>query len=296
MQKFINWILFIAMSLIWGSSFLLMKFGMDTLSPYQVASLRICSAGLILLPFAINKIKKFDKKTHLYLFLTGFIGNFLPAYLFCFAETHLDSAFAGTLNALTPILTLVVGVLLYNMKSTTFQKIGIFIGFIGLVFMSLSKTELIGFDQKHLFYTFLVFLATLGYAFNVLFVAQFLKGVKPIEIASIAFLYSGILALIVLIFTGYFSAEMFAKDNFLESTFYSIILGILNTALASYLFYILLQRAGAIFASMVTYGIPFVAVALGAIFKENISFKQLACLGLILFGVYLGSLKKDIKK
>ncbi|MCX8472776.1 MAG: EamA family transporter, partial [Sediminibacterium sp.] len=80
MQKFINWILFIAMSLIWGSSFLLMKFGMDTLSPYQVASLRICSAGLILLPFAINKIKKFDKKTHLYLFLTGFIGNFLPAY------------------------------------------------------------------------------------------------------------------------------------------------------------------------------------------------------------------------
>ncbi len=292
MFKFINWLLFLAMSLIWGSSFILMKFGMDTLSPYQVVSIRIFSAGLILLPFSITKLKKFDKKTHVYLFLTGFIGNFLPAYLFCFAETHLDSAFAGTLNALTPILTVVVGVILYKMKSTFYQNLGIIIGFIGLLFLSFSKSELIGFDQKHLFFTFLVFLATLGYAFNVLFVAQYLKGVKPIEIASLAFLYSGILALIILFFTGFFSAEVFARDNFLESTIYSVILGFINTALAGYLFYILLQRAGAIFASMVTYGIPFVAVVLGSLNDEIISVKQISCLVLILVGVYLGSIKK----
>ena len=101
-NKFINWTIFCILSIIWGSSFVLMKEGLTALSPYQVASIRMLSSGLILLPFAFNAFKKIPKEKLSLVVLSGILGSFIPAYLFCIAETKIDSSLAGILNSLTP--------------------------------------------------------------------------------------------------------------------------------------------------------------------------------------------------
>jgi len=112
-KKLINWGIFILLSIIWGSSFLLMKIGMQAgsvqLSPYQVASLRMVFAGIVLVPFAFKALKQIPKNKLGLVILSGIIGSFIPAYLFCIAETKIDSALAGILNSLTPLFTIIVG-------------------------------------------------------------------------------------------------------------------------------------------------------------------------------------------
>ena len=85
-DRFTNWLLFILLSVIWGSSFILMKIGLQTLSPYQVATIRILTASLSLSPFALNAWKKIPKNKLVYVILSGVMGSFFPAYLFCIAE------------------------------------------------------------------------------------------------------------------------------------------------------------------------------------------------------------------
>jgi drug/metabolite transporter (DMT)-like permease len=96
--------------------------------------------------------------------------------------------------------------------------------------------------------------------------------------------------LIILIFTGYFSLPL-TDSGILYSTGHAALLGIFGTAIASILFYILIKRAGAVFSSMVTYGIPIVANFWGMIYGEVVGWKQFACLLLILAGVYLANRK-----
>src|SRR3954469_865399 len=107
-EKLINWAIFIALSAIWGSSFILMKIGLNVLSPYQVAALRILSAGIFLLPAGIGRIRQLQKKKLLLVILSGLLGSFFPAFLFCIAETKIDSALTGILNAFTPFFTILM--------------------------------------------------------------------------------------------------------------------------------------------------------------------------------------------
>jgi len=82
-----DWLLFIFLSAIWGSSFILMKIGLDNhLSPYQVAAIRIAAAGIVLFPVAVVAFKKIPAAKVFYVFLSGFIGSLAPAFLFCMAE------------------------------------------------------------------------------------------------------------------------------------------------------------------------------------------------------------------
>jgi len=79
---------------------------MKALSSFQVASIRIVSAGLVLLPIAIMSIRLIPRKLMVYVFLSGTLGSLLPAYLFCYAEQQVDSGLAGVLNSLTPIFVI----------------------------------------------------------------------------------------------------------------------------------------------------------------------------------------------
>ena len=125
-KKLIIWILFISLCIIWGSSFMLMKWGMfDTnkqpiLSPYQVAALRMLSSGIIMLPFIKKAWQQIPKKTIRYVILSGWLGSFFPAFLFCIAETKVDGALSGSLNSLTPIFVIIIGALFF--KRITLQK------------------------------------------------------------------------------------------------------------------------------------------------------------------------------
>lgn len=282
-DKIINWGIFIVLSIIWGSSFILMKEGMRVLTPYQVASIRILSAGLILTPFALKALKQVPQNRWLLVILSGLLGNFFPAYLFCIAETEIDSSLAGILNALTPMFTILVGISFFQLKANSTKIMGVIIGFIGLCLLMLSGKEV---SFNNLSYAGLVLLATLCYGINVNMVGRYMKEVGSLNIASLAFVFLIIPSSIILYITGYLQLEL-TNAPVLKATGASFILGVLGTAFASIIFYMLVKRAGTLFASMVTYGIPFVAVFWGLLDGEKITLLQVGCLGVILCGVYL---------
>lgn len=218
-------------------------------------------------------------------FLSGVMGSLLPAYLFCIAETHIDSALAGMLNALTPIFAILTGAMLFSNKVPSTKVVGIIIGFIGSILLLFSQGVK---DAGNLYYMSFVILATLFYGINVNLVHKYLSEIRSLTIASVALSLCSIPALLVLIFTGYFSQFSSAK-GFIESTSASAVLGIAGTAVATIFFYILIKRAGVIFSSMVTYGIPFVAIIWGLMDHEQITWKEMGSLIIILYGVYVAN-------
>lgn len=281
----VNWGIFIVLSLIWGSSFILMKEGMKNLSAYQVASLRIFSAGAVLLPVAVRNLRLINKKDIPLTILSGLLGTFFPAYLFCIAETRLDSGVAGILNALTPLFTILIGVVFFQLKLSPRKWVGVLTGLAGLILLVLAGKKQISFSN--ISYSGFIIIATLCYGINVNMVSRYLKHIPSLTLAAIAFSLLTLPAGIVLLYTGYFNMD--ASNGFIYSTASSAVLGIFGTAVASVLFYILMKKAGALFASMVTYGIPFIALAWGFVAGETITAVQYLCLGLILAGVYLAN-------
>ncbi|MBA4196017.1 MAG: EamA family transporter [Chitinophaga sp.] len=282
-MKFINWILFIALSVIWGSSFILMKEGMKVLSPYQVAALRIASAGIVLLPFIIKAWKQIPRNKVVAVILSGLIGNFIPAFLFCVAEIKVDSSIAGILNALTPLFTIIVGFMFFNMQSSPRKIIGVIIGFIGLILLFTGGGKI---DFKNISYSLLILVATVLYGININFVGKHLKEIGSLNIVSVALGILIIPCLLILFFTGYFKFQ-FTQTAFLLSTSAGCLLGIMGTAVATILYYRLLKTAGALFATMVTYAIPVVAVLLGLLINEKITVQIVVSLLIIILGVYI---------
>jgi drug/metabolite transporter (DMT)-like permease len=287
-NKWTNWLVFALLSVVWGSSFILMKEGLRSFSPYQVASLRMLSAGLILLPFAIKSFAKIPKDKMGLVIVSGIVGNFIPAYLFCIAETQIDSALAGILNSLTPLFTIIVGVLFYKVQTSVIKVVGIIIGFIGLSFLFAAGKEV---SLHNLSYAGLVLLATLFYGINVNTVGRYLQNIGSINIASVAFAFLIIPSAAVLYFTGYFN-QPFSNHLVIHSTLASVCLGIVGTSIASILFYYLVKKAGIIFGSLVTYGIPVVAVGWGVWYGEKITPMQFVWMGVILLGVFIANRSK----
>jgi drug/metabolite transporter (DMT)-like permease len=280
-NRLLNWLLFLALCFIWGSSFILMKEGMVGLTPYQVAAIRMLSAGIILLPAAIRRAKQFPSNIGL-IIVSGLLGSFFPAFLFCIAETKVGSALAGILNALTPICVIVVGNLVFHQKNSRNQVAGVLIGFVGLLVL-LSNGKI---DLNYISYALLLVLATLSYGFNVNMVNRKLLHIPSLNIAAFAFTSLILPSLVVLWFTDFFKLPL--NSSVVQwSVAASALLGIGGTAVATILFYMLLKKAGPIFSSMVTYGIPFVAIFWGWLAGEAIAIEQIICLIVILAGVFV---------
>lgn len=295
--KFSSWVLFFVLCIIWGSSFILMKWGMydvnqvPVLSPWQVAALRMLSSGLVMIPFAASALRSMPKATVRYVLLSGWLGSFFPAFLFCIAETKIDGALSGSLNALTPLFVIITGSLFFKVKTSRQKLIGVLTGLVGcglLLWINAAK------PNGYLAYTGFVVLATIFYGFNVNMVHERLMGVGSVQIAAVAF--TGLIppSLIVLLITGYFNLPLTEKAYAL-STLASTALGILGTALASVIFYLLVKKAGGLFASLVTYGIPFIAILWGVYYGETVTIKHVIALGVILAGVYLAN-RPETKK
>jgi len=296
-SKLISWALFIALCVIWGSSFILMKWGLydsnqqPVLSAYQVAALRMLSSGLVMLPFLKGSLKNLPGPTLRYVLLSGWLGSFFPAFLFCIAETKIDGALTGSLNSLTPIFVIITGALFFRKQTSCTKISGVLVGLIGsalLLYINAGK------PNGYLAYTGFVVLATIFYGFNVNMVHERLHGVSSVQIATVAF--TGLIppSLIILIVTGYFNLPL-TEHVYTMSTIASTLLGILGTALASVLFYVLVKKAGGLFASLVTYGIPFIAILWGVYYGEKVTGMQVIALGIILLGVYLAN-RPETKK
>jgi drug/metabolite transporter (DMT)-like permease len=271
-----------------------MKASKDELTWAQIASLRIFSAGAVMLPFAFFCFSKIPKKKMLLVIISAICGNLLPAYLFAGAiAKNIDSGLAGILNSLTPICVVVTGLLFFRSKIEGRKIIGVIIGFGGLTLLTLASKKGISFENIE--YTLWILLATILYGFNVNIVSHYLKDINPIHLAVVSITWMLIPTGIVLWQQNFISLP-FDNDDTLLAVINSVMLGVAGTAIATALFYVLVKRAGGLFASLVTYGIPFIALAWGFVFGENITLLQIACLGIILFGVYLANMpqKKEI--
>lgn len=284
-SELLNWLIFIFLALIWGSSFKLMKIGMEELSSYQVASLRILSAGVLFLPITIKNFRNYDLKTIFLIICSGLAGNFIPAYLFCMSETKIDSSLAGIINSAMPIFVIILGLLFFNLKVNNKKILGVTISFIGLSLLLISKVTI---DLSSSFFLFLAILATILYAINSNLIAKVLKNIKSMDIISISMSLLAIPAFLVLFFTNYFTRISLDK-NFLVSTGASVFLGMFGTAIASGVFYVLIKRTSSVFAASVTNVMPIVAILWGILSGENITLLQIFYFSIIMTGVYITS-------
>ena len=281
----VKWGLFFMLSLIWGSSFILMKVGMEHLTAFQVASIRITAAGLVMLPLAWKSFRMVPKEKIGWVFLSGVLGSLLPAYLFCWAETGIDSSLAGALNALTPVFTIITGVLFFQLHPSKQKVFGILIALAGCAGLFFSQAQFSSGEQYG--YILFVLIATICYGLNVHVVQHFLKEIPSLQIVAMAMTLCAVPALSVLVVTGFFSSSF--TFDLLRSVGFSILLGAAGTSLANILFYVLIKQSGSLFASMVTYGIPFVAFGWGVVFHEKIGWMQVFSLVVILIGVFIAN-------
>lgn len=285
-HKLFSWLLFLVLSFIWGSSFILMKEGLKELSAYEVASMRMFTAGVVLLPFALKGFCEIQRKETGLIILTGLLGSFIPAILFCVAETKIDSALAGMLNALTPLFVITAGALFFNSPVQWKKLLGVLVGFSGMLLLFFAKNG--NTSSSNLFFASLILIATFCYGLNVNILNKYLKHISSIHIAAVAFVSLIVPSLIILIASGYLQ-HSFNDLAFIKATAASAVLGVFGTAVASVLFYMLMKRAGPLFSSMVTYGVPFVAVMWGLLAGETITLFQIVGLLIILSGVYLAN-------
>lgn len=290
-NKFISWSIFILLCFIWGSSFILMKVSIVGLTGAQIAALRIFSAGIVFIPFAFYHISNIPRRKVSLLAVTGFFGNLLPAFCFAIALLKIDSSLAGILNSLTPLCVIFIGVLLFRDKIKSRKIIGVVIGFAGLCLLTLTQKSI---SIDNLGYASLVIVGTISYGINVNLVSHFLKEIKPIPIATVSLAFMSIPSGIVLWQQDFFQID-FSDTTVQWAVFNTVLLGIVASAFATVLFYILVQKASGLFASLVTYGIPFVALFWGFIDGEAITITGLICLAIILLGVFLANRpdKKD---
>lgn len=266
-----KWVLLVVLSIIWGSSFILIKKSLEHFNPYEVGALRVLIAGIILMPLAVMNIKKFPKKHLKWLVLAALTGNFIPMFLFPIAETKVSSSIAGIINSMMPIFVIIVGSLVWKFQTTKRQLIGVAISFFGACVLALSGA---GTGELKVIPILLLLLATLCYAISTTTVKSKLNDI-PAKILS-GFVFSFVLmlpSLISLVFAGFFN-DFKADRNLLVGLGFVSLLSIFGTGLAMMLNYRLLNISTPLFASTVTLLMPVVAVIWGVLDGEKLTLLQ----------------------
>lgn len=288
-----KWVYLFTLSIIWGSSYILIKKGLVGLTPLQLGSTRIVMTTVILMIFGWKQLRKIPKEAWKWIILTGFFGTFFPSYLFAFAETVIDSSVAAVLNGMTPLFTLILGLLFFNSSFKWMKIVGVLVGFGGtLVLVSNEFTMRSGLSS---WYAFLVMAATLCYSINVNLIKHKLQGVPALAIALGNFIAIVIPAFGVLLFTDFPWTKITSSPEVSSSIGYILILSLFGTALAKVMFNELVSISTAVFSISITYLLPIVAIAWGILDGEQFTLIQwLGCV-LILLGVYLITDKKRPK-
>lgn len=282
-----KWVYLVILAMIWGSSFILIHLGLDKLSPFQLGSLRIIFAATFLLLIGFRELPKIPQHQWKYIALTSLFGTFIPAFLFAIAQTQISSMVSSILNSLTPLNTLILGVLFFGLGFKRNQFIGIAIGFIGSALLILNGAA--NHPEQDYRFAILVVIASICYATNVNLIKKHLSDITPLGISTGNFAVMLVPAIIILSFSGFFDIMHVAEVQ--QSVLYVIILGVVGTGIANIFFFRLIQMSSPVFASSVTYLIPVVAFFWGFTSGETLTFWQIIGAVIILFGVYLSSKK-----
>lgn len=267
-----KWLLLIVLSIIWGSSFILIKKSLVHYNPYEVGALRILIAGIILMPIAIINIKKFPKKQLKWLLVAAVSGNFIPMFLFPMAQKMVSSSIAGIINSMLPILVIMVGALFWKFKTTKRQMIGVAISFTGACIIAFSNGS--GGEIK-LFPVLLLLLAVLLYAINVTTVKSKLQGISAKTLSSFVFSFVLIVPSFISLILAGFIKDFQPDEGHFIGLGYVALLSIFGTGLAMMLNYRLLNIATPLFASTVTLLMPIVAIVWGVLDGEILTKGQI---------------------
>jgi drug/metabolite transporter (DMT)-like permease len=287
--SFLPWLLLIAIGLIWGTSFILIKKGLQVFSPGELGALRITMAFLALSPVALVNLRKLPRQKIPLLFLLGMVGSFVPAFLFAIAQTRLDSAITGVINAITPIFVALIGLVFFQQKIKTTNAAGIAMGFIGTVVLLLGGA---GFDISGVnYYALFVVAATLMYGTNVNLIKQYTPNIKALHITAVSLFLTSPFCLFYLFGMTGFLDKVSTDWVFWRAFLFVSILGVVGTAGALILFNKLIQISSTVFASSVTYLIPLVAIVWGVVDGESINVYQYLGMAVVLCGVWLANKK-----
>ncbi|NQY05111.1 MAG: EamA family transporter [Flavobacteriaceae bacterium] len=286
----LKWIYLAILSIIWGSSFILIKKGLLGLTAMQLGAVRIIFAGFFLFLIGFPSIKKIPKKTWKWVAISGFLGTFFPAFFFSYAETEIDSSIASILNSFTPLNTLVFGYLVFQLNFSRQQVLGVVVGLAGTLLLIFAGAQ-VNPDQNY-YYALFVLAASICYAFNVNIIKRYLQDLSAMSIAVGNFLVIMIPAIFTLIFSGFFDQDVTENEVIMESLGYLVLLAVFGTGFAKIMFNKLVQMATPVFATSVTYTIPIVALLWGILDGERLNVLQIIAAGIILLGVYLANKKK----
>jgi drug/metabolite transporter (DMT)-like permease len=284
-----KWIYLLVLSLIWGSSFILIKKSLIGLSPYQMGALRIIFTSVFLGVVGYKSIGQIKKKDWKWIAVSGFLGSFFPPFLFAIAQTEIDSAIAAVLNSLTPLNTLIAGVILFGVFITRRQIYGVIIGLIGTLILILTGAEF-NADQNY-WYSVLIIASSVGYALNINILKKYLGHLSAMSVALGNFIFILLPAVVVLYITGFFST-VWNSPEMHNALIYVVVLSLFGTAIAKVLFNQMVKISSPVFAASVTYTMPLVAIFWGVLDGERLSFYQLLGGIIILIGVYLANRKQ----
>lgn len=286
-----KWAYLILLSLIWGSSYILIKKGLIGLTPLQLGSVRILMTTFILLVLGLKELKNIPKAAWKWIVFTGYFGTFFPSYLFAFAETVIDSSVAAVLNGMTPLFTLMIGVLFFSSSLKWGKILGVLVGFAGTLILISNEFSIRTGPET--WYTALVICAACCYAINVNVIKYKLKGVSAWGIALGNFLAIVLPALFVLSFSDFPWTAIVDGGEVTISLGYIFILALFGTALAKVMFNKLVAISSPVFSISITYLLPIVAVGWGVLDGEIFTLLQWLGCALILVGVYLVTERKQ---
>ena len=277
------YLLLILLAIIWGSSFILMKRGLDVYTPFQIGAIRMLTAMLSLLPFALTKIKTIEPTRWKYIALSGLTGNGIPSVLFPLAETQINSALAGMINSLTPVFTFILGMVFFKMKGSANKFAGLVLGLFGALLFIAGGSKGLGDFSPYAFY---VVLATVCYAISVNTIRTHLLVIDPVLNTSLTLIFAGVPLGVYLFITDFITLTQTTPGAGF-SLMCIIVLAIFGTTISTILFNNLIRSGGALVASSVTYLIPVVALIWGLADGEKPAPLHYIGFVLILTGVYL---------
>ncbi len=286
-----KWAYLLLLSVIWGSSFILIKKALVELSAIQVGALRIIFTAFFLFAVGTKTLKEIKKSHWKWIAWSGLLGSFFPPFLFALAQIELDSAIASILNSLTPLNTLIIGILFFGVLITKRQIFGVIIGLLGTLILIIKGAEFN--PNQNYWYSVLIITSTIGYALNINILKKHLNNIGALAIATGNFVVILIPAIIVLIATDFFST-IFSSPEMQKGLLYVIVLALFGTAFAKVLFNKLVSIASPVFAASVTYTMPLMAIFWGITDGESLSIYQIIGGAIILVGVYLANKKSGI--
>ena len=258
-----KWGILAVLSLIWGSSFILIKNGLVGFGFVEAASIRLMAAGAVFLPFGIYQANKIPKDRWPYVVLATLVGIFIPAFLFCLAQQHVQSAVAGILNALTPVFTFVFSIFLFKTSYKTNHALGLLLGLASAGLLILERSDsAISINE----YAGLIILATVLYGLNINLVKHKLHDVPATAISVTSVSLAGLLAFLFVFLPR--QSHYSLSERQWWPLLALVVLGIMSTGLATILYYKLLKITSALFASTTTFLMPIVAVIWGLLDGE----------------------------